>query len=62
MYSRAISEGNDTHAMFRLASLLSRGGEGIKVDIGRALDLFARAAEGGDLEARKKLSDLVAHE
>ncbi len=48
--------------MFRLASLLSRGGEGVEVDVPRALDLLAQAANGGDLEARKKLSELRAHE
>ncbi len=39
-----------------LGSLLSRGGEGVEVDIRRALDLFAKAADGGDLEARRRLS------
>ncbi len=48
--------------MFRLGSLLSRGGEGVEVDIRRALDLFAQAADRGDLEARKRHSDLVGHE
>ncbi len=55
LYSRAISEGKDTRAMFRLGSLLSRGGEGVEVEIGRALDLLTQAADGGDLEARRRL-------
>ncbi len=31
-------------------------------DIPRALDLFMRAADGGDLEARKMVSDVLTHE
>ncbi len=37
--SNCIREGNDTHAMFPLVPLLSRGGEGVEVDVPRVLDL-----------------------
>ncbi len=35
LYSRAVRERNDRHAIFPLVSLLSRGGEDVEVDIPR---------------------------
>ncbi len=76
LYNRAVDAGN-VEAMFELGNVLAGGSDGIEkdavraaelysraieVDIHRAWDLFARAAEGGDLEARKRLSELAAHE
>ncbi len=60
---RGLSVKETTHVpCFVLGRYSREGGEGVEVDICRALDLFARAAEGGDLEARKRHSELAAHE
>ncbi len=46
--------------MFRLGSRTVERRRGVEVDIGRALDLLTQVADGGDLEARRRLSDLLA--
>ncbi len=45
--------------MFRLASLLVRGGEGVDTAVCRALDVFVQAAGEGNLEERTRFSDLL---
>ncbi len=50
LYTRAIDDGNSTHAMWRLAKVLCRGGDGVVKDMGRALQLFNGAVDGGNVE------------
>ncbi len=66
--SRAMYEGNDENAVsfiycprIHLAALLFRG-EGIEKTITRALELFNRAVDGGDLKAMNRFSCVFTEE
>ncbi len=60
LYSRAIDEGDSTHAMWRLANLLCPGEEGVEKDINRAVQLYNRAVDGGNVEAMFELGNVLA--